>query len=161
MPVIVDRPGESATLPTTRHGARRPVVLGTLAVRVDPNAERMALESALEAGVPLILASMITMPPYAMTIRFAPEYVTFPHEEDLDAVRATAQRAAELGIATELLRITTLHPVQALIELVKEREAGLLVFGPERSMTPRWRFWAAARTIRAKAPCLVWIAPDG
>jgi nucleotide-binding universal stress UspA family protein len=161
MPVILDRPGENATLPTTGHRATRPVVLGTLAVRVDANAERMALESALEAGVRLIVANMISLPPYPMTLRFAPEYVTLPHEEDLDAVRATAQRAAELGIPTELLRITTMHPVQALIELVKEREAGLLVFGPERSKTSRLRFWAAARAVRAKAPCLVWIAPDG
>lgn len=121
----------------------------------------MALESALEAGVPLILANMIMLPPYPMTIRLAPEYVTLPHEEDLDAVRATAQRAAALGIPTELLRVTSRHPVQALIELVQERNAGLLVFGPERSRTSRWRFWAAARTVRAKAPCLVWIAPDG
>jgi len=161
MPVIVDRPGENATLPTVRHRATRPVVLGTLAVRVDVNAERMALESALEAGVPLILANMISLPPYPMTVRFAPEYVTLPHEEDLEAVRATARRAAELGIATELLRVTSLHPVRALIELVKQRNAGLIVFGPERTLTPRVRFWAAARIIRAKAPCLVWIAPDG
>jgi hypothetical protein len=161
MPVIVDRPGEAATPPSVGHGATRPVVLGTLAVRVDANAERMALESALEAGVPLILANMISLPPYPMTIRMAPECVTLPHEEDLDAVRATAERAAKLGIATELLRITSPRPVQALIEVVTQRDAGLLVFGPERSRTSRLRFWAAARMIRSKAPCLVWIAPDG
>jgi hypothetical protein len=121
----------------------------------------MAFESALEAGVPLILASMIQLPPYSMTIRMAPQYVTMPHEEDLDAVRATAQRGAALGIPTELLRVTSIHPIRALIELVQEREAGLLVFGPDRTRTSRWRCWAAARIVRAKAPCLVWIAPDG
>jgi hypothetical protein len=121
----------------------------------------MAFESALEAGVPLILASMIQLPPYSMTIRMAPQYVTLPHEEDLDAVRATARRGAALGIPTELLRVTSIHPIRALIELVQEREAGLLVFGPDRTRTSRWRCWAAARMVRAKAPCLVWIAPDG
>jgi Universal stress protein family len=137
------------------------VLLGTLSVRVDMNAERMALESALEAGVSLIVANMITLPPYPRTFALAPEYVTLPHEEDLEAVRATAARAAALGIATELLRVRTLHPIRALLELAGERDAGLLVFGPERTLTSRWRFWAAARAIRAHAPCLVWIAPNG
>jgi len=161
MPHLLDRPHDTLPRRAVAGGPARPVVLGTLAVRVDESAERMALESALEAGVPLILANMIMLPPYPMTIRMAPQYITLPHEEDLEAVRATAQRAAALGIPTELLRVTSRHPVHALIELVQERDAGLLVFGPERGRTSRWRFWAAARMVRAKAPCLVWIAPDG
>jgi hypothetical protein len=91
----------------------------------------------------------------------APEFVTLPHEEDLEAVRATAERAAVLGIPTELLRISTRRPVTALLELAGEREAGLLVFGPDLSLTPRRRFRAAARRVRRDAGCLVWIAPDG
>jgi len=34
--------------------------------------------------------------------------------------------------------------VTALLELAAEREAGLLVFGPDLSLTPRRRFRAAA-----------------
>jgi hypothetical protein len=132
-----------------------------LAVRVDPSAERVALESALEAGVPLIVANMIMLPAYPMTLILAPEYATLPHEEDLDAVRATAHRAAALGIKTELLRISTQHPVKALLALASERDAGLLVFGPDVRRTNRVRFWAAARKVRRGANCLVWIAPDG
>jgi hypothetical protein len=51
--------------------------------------------------------------------------------------------------------------VTALLELAAEREAGLLVFGPDLSLTPRRRFRAAARRVRRDAGCLVWIAPDG
>jgi hypothetical protein len=91
----------------------------------------------------------------------ARDYATLPHEEDLDEVRATARRAAALGIATELLRISSLRPVKALLELASDRAAGLLVFGPDVSLTPRRRFRAGARAIRRHAPCLVWIAPDG
>jgi universal stress protein family protein len=138
-----------------------PVLLATLSVRVDSNAERMALDSALEAGVNLILANFSVLPPYPTTIVLAREYATLPHEEDLEAVRATASRAAALGIATELLRISTRRPVTALLELVRERQPGLLVFGPELSLLPRWRFRSAARAVRRNAPCLVWIAPDG
>ncbi len=139
----------------------RPVVLATLSVRVDSSAERMALESALEARAELIIANQLPLRPYPMTALMAPDYVTLPHEEDLDAVRATAERAARLGIRTQLLRITTPRPVEALVELIHERRAGLLVFGPDLLRTSRLRFWLAARRIRRRAPCLVWIAPDG
>lgn len=53
------------------------------------------------------------------------------------------------------------RPVMALLELAAEREAGLLVFGPDLSLTPRRRFRAAARRVRREADCLVWVAPDG
>ncbi|MEA2409044.1 MAG: hypothetical protein QOE69_3163 [Thermoleophilaceae bacterium] len=140
----------------------RPVVLATLSVRLDPTAERMAIDSALEAGVPLLLVNVIRLPPYTTTlILMGPEHTTLPHEEDLDAVRATARRAAELGVKTELLRVRTTHPVNALLEVVTERDAGLLVFGPDLGRISRFRFRRAARRIRREAGCLVWIAPDG
>jgi hypothetical protein len=150
----------AATAPAARSRAR-PVLLATLGVRVDPSAERMALESSLHAGAPLILANLSMMPPYPTTMMLAREYATLPHEEDLDAVRATAKRAAALGIATELLRITSRHPLKALVELSHERDAGLLVFGPDLGRISRVRFALAARAVRRNASCLVWIAPDG
>jgi universal stress protein family protein len=140
----------------------RPVVLATLSVRVDPSAERMAIDSALEAGAPLILVNLLKLRNYPTTIALlGAEATTLPHEEDLDAVRETAARAAALGIQTELLRITSKRPIAALLEVLHEREAGLVVFGPDLSRTNRWRFRAAARRVRAEADCLVWVAPDG
>jgi nucleotide-binding universal stress UspA family protein len=140
----------------------RPVVLATLQVRVDPSAERMAIDSAIEAGVPLLLVNLIRLPPYATTmILLGPEQTTLPHEEDLDAVRATARRAAELGVKTELLRVRTTRPVKALLEVAGERDAGLIVFGPHLGRVGRMRFRRAARRIRREATCLVWVAPDG
>jgi hypothetical protein len=133
-------------------------MLATMSVRVDPAAESFALDSALEAGVPLIVANMLLLPAYMTTLMLAREYATLPHEEALDELRATAERAASLGIRTELLRISSRRPLTALLELVAEREPGLLVFGPDRSQMPRRRFRAAARTIRRDAPCLVWVA---
>ena len=137
------------------------MLLATLSVRVDPSAERMAIDSALETGAKLIVANMLVLPPYPLTFMLAPEFATLPHEEDRDAVRATADRAAALGIATELLRVSSRRPVTALLELAGERESGLLVFGPDPALTPRRRFRAAARRVRRDAACLVWIAPDG
>ncbi len=158
---VLDRAGDSTTLPSGARGPARPVVLATLQVRIHPAAERVAVESALEAGVRLIVANMINLPAYHMTAVLAPECATLPHEEDLDALRETAARAAALGIATELLRVRSPRPVRALLELVQERNAGLLVFGPDLERTSRWTFWSASRLIRKHAPCLVWVAPDG
>jgi len=148
--------------PPSRAGlvASGPVVLGTLSVRVDPRAERMATESALEAGVGLIVANMLALGPYPATLMLVgPGGVTLPHEEDLAAVRATAQRAADLGIRTELLRISTRRPVAGLLELAAERRAGLLVFGPDPNRMRPWRLRRAARRVRAGAGCLVWVPP--
>jgi nucleotide-binding universal stress UspA family protein len=140
----------------------RPVVLATLSVRVDPSAERMAIDSALEAGVPLVLVNILRFWLYPTTLALVgPEGLNLPHEEDLDAVRATAARAAELGVKTELLRVTTRRPVQALLEIVAERDAGLLVFGPDLKLTGRLRFRLLARRLRRQASCLIWVAPDG
>jgi hypothetical protein len=138
--------------------APRPVMLATLSVRVDASAEAMAIESALEAGVTLIVANMLVLRPYPATVMLARENVNLPGEEDLDAVRATASRAVELGIRTELLRVSSVRPVRALLELAAERQVGLLVFGPDRARLPRYRFRRAARAVRRHAPCLVWIA---
>ena len=161
MPQLLGR-GPKATMRVPSAPSRaRPVVLATLSVRVDPAAERMALESALEARTKLIIANMLFLPSYPATVTLAREYATLPHEEDLEAVRATAQRAAALGIQTELLRISSRRPVKSLLELVREREAGLLVFGPDLRRTSRLRFWLTARVVREQAGCLVWIAPDG
>src|SRR5690242_13657330 len=110
MAEIIDRPAEGT--PSTATGAApRPVMLATLAVRVDPDAERMAIESALEAGVALIIANMLNLPAFATTMMLAPQYATLPHEEDLEAVRETARRAAAWGIKTELLRIRSPRPL--------------------------------------------------
>lgn len=137
------------------------MVLATLSVRVDPRAERMALDSALESGLPLIIANMLPLPPYPTTVVLARQYVTLPHEEDLEEVRATAHRAAALGIKTELLRITSRRPLTALIELIRERRPGLVVLGPDVRRTSRLLLWIAAWRVRRQADCLVWIAPDG
>jgi len=161
MPTLKDRHEAVTRLPGEPTHAR-PVILATLSVRVDPSAERMALDSALEAGVPLLVVNLIPLPPYVTTlVLHGPEGVTLPEEEDLYALRETAQRAATLGVKTELLRVRTSRPVTALLQVAAERDAGLLVFGPHLELVGRWRFRRAARAVRRKATCLVWIAPDG
>jgi nucleotide-binding universal stress UspA family protein len=161
MPKLRDRHegAERVSVDPTR---ARPVVLATMSVRVDPSAERMAIDSALEAGVPLLIANLLRLRPYPTTIGLlGAQRSTLPHEEDLEAVRSTARRAAAVGLKTELLRVTTTRPVKALLELASERDAGLIVFGPHLGLVGRLRYRAAARRVRREAACLVWVAPDG
>ena len=158
---VIDR-HEGRTERAGENTRKRPVVLGTLSVRVDQAAERMAIESAIEARVPLVIANILWLRPYPATLALlGPEGLNLPHEEDLEAVRATASRAAELGVETQLLRVTTRRPVTALLEIVRERNAGLLVFGPDLKLTGGLRFRLAARRLRREAGCLIWVAPDG
>jgi hypothetical protein len=153
---------DDATTSAAEPTRARPVVLATMAVRVHPSAERMAIDSAIEAGVPLVLVNLIPLPAYTTTmVLLGPEGTTLPHEEALEEVRKTAGRAAELGVKTELLRVRTKRPVRALLEVVSEHEAGLLVFGPDVDRVGRLSFRRAARRVRRDAGCLVWVAPDG
>jgi len=161
MAQLLDRADASIEGRVDAPRSARPVVLATLSVRVDPSAERMALESALETRAALVIANLLPLRPYPMSTILAPDCVTLPHEEDLEAVRATAERAAKLGIRTQLLRISTPRPIEAVLEVVQEQGAGLLVFGPDLRRTSRVLFWLTARRIRRRAPCLVWIAPEG
>ena len=156
-----ERAGDIATA-TLRQGPPRPVVLGTLSVRPDPAAEEMAITRALEAGGRLVVANVVRLPSYPTTLVLAgPGAAVLPHEEDLEAVRATAERAAALGIPTEHVRVAAKRPVRALLEVVRECDAGLLVFGPDLRRMRRGRFRRAAARVRRDAGCLVWVAPDG
>jgi len=65
---------------------------------VDPDAERLAIASCLDAGVPLVLVNAITAPAFPRTIHMG---LLDPTREDYDAVRETAERAAEYGIRVE------------------------------------------------------------
>jgi hypothetical protein len=161
MPLLHQRSGREAVVGdgVSSGAAPRPVVLATLSVRVDPEAERMAIDSALDTRATLIIANMLWLPPHPTTLTLAREVAVLPHEEDLDAVRETAARAAARGIHVELLRISSRRPLAALLELIEERGAGLVVLGPDPRRTPRWWRALAARRIRSRAGCLVWIAP--
>ncbi|HEY2319211.1 MAG TPA: universal stress protein [Solirubrobacteraceae bacterium] len=159
MSTLRQREGTDAPAAAAGGVAPRPVVLATLSVRVDPEAERVAIDSALETRARLIIANMLWLPPYPTTLTLAREVAVLPHEEDLDAVRETAARAAARGLTTELLRISSRRPLAALLELIEERGAGLVVLGPDPRRSPRWWRTIAARRIRRRAGCLVWIAP--
>jgi hypothetical protein len=147
-------------LESERFSPRGPVVLATLASRPHPDAEDAAISAALEAGVQLLIVNAVTIPILPLTLHLVGiQGAIAPEEEDLEAVRASAARAASFGVAVEHVRVATREPVPALAALANERRAGLLIFGPDPKRIGTRRFRAAARQIRRRADCLVLVMP--
>ena len=137
--------------------AGRPVLLATLGVPFDPAASAFAVDAAVEAGEPLIVANVVQLPPLGMSVAMG--YDQLPDRpEEAEALRAPAQLARSLGAEVERLRVRSPRPVEALLQLVSERTPGLLVFGPDRSRIRDRAYRKAASALRQRAACLVWLA---
>jgi Universal stress protein family len=133
----------------------RPVLLATLDVPFDDDAVSFAVDSAVEAGQPLLVVNVaeVQLAPWAL---LGYGYV---ERDDLQrALSAPVELACSLTVPVERLRVCSPHPVDALLEVVAERAPGVLVFGPDRaSLKPRV-YRRAAKKISARASCLVWLA---
>jgi hypothetical protein len=150
---------EAASRVTEATGERtkRPVLLATLGVPFDDEGTRIAVESALEAGQPLVMVNAVELPPLAMSVRMG--YDQLPDgDADTQAYRAPAALAASLGVEVERLRVKSPRPLIALLEVVHERAPGLLVFAPDRRRIKPRRYRKAAAAIRERVNCLVWLA---
>jgi nucleotide-binding universal stress UspA family protein len=140
-----------------RSGISRPVLLATLGVPFDLEAARVAVDAAVETGQPLLVVNAVELPPLAMSVRMG--YDQLPDEpDDAEAFRAPAALAHSLGVEVERLRVRSPRPVDALLELTSERAPGLLVFGPDRKRLRGRRYRKAAKAVRERAACLVWLA---
>jgi len=136
------------------------VILGTLASRPNAEAEDAAISAALEAGAPLVIINAVTLPMFPLTVMLVGLSAAIrPEDEDLAAVRASAERAAALGVPVEHLRVVSRTPTAALIAVANERRAGLLIFGPDPERIGLRKFRSAARKIRKRAECLVLVLP--
>lgn len=152
---------ELATRVGTQRGGRdhdRPVLLATLGVPFDPAAAAFAVDSAVESAQPLLVVNVVELPPLGMSV--AMRYDQLPDApEDEETLRAPAELARALGVEVERLRVKSPRPLAALLEVTAERAPGLLVFGPDRGRMRRRAYRRAARSVRERAACLVWL-PD-
>lgn len=155
-----DRPAvPTPTVETARDSRTRPVVLATMAVPFEPDAFRVALGAAIESRAPLIVVDAVEIPlwPQSLSTRHADTEL----DEDRLCIRETVDQAVALGLVVEHLRVRSPHPVDALLEVTGEREAGLLVFGPDRARLRPRAFARMVRRIRKRASCLLWVAGEG
>jgi hypothetical protein len=139
-----------------RETGLRPVLLATLGVPFDEEATAVAVDSAVEAGLALIVANCVRLPPLPLSVVLGYDQIDDPALTD--AIRRPAELAQALGVEVERLRVKSLRPVEALIELVAERAPGLLVFGPDQKRLRKRVYRAAARALQDRTSCLVWMA---
>jgi hypothetical protein len=147
-------------LASERFAPRGPVVLATLASRPNAEAEDAAIEAALDSGAPLVIVNAVALPMLPLTLYLVGiSGAVRPEDEDLAAVRASAERAAALGLSVQHLRVVARNPIAALTSVAKDRRAGLLVFGPDPRRIGLRKFRSAARKVRKRAECLVLVLP--
>lgn len=148
------RPRSGSTAILQLSGAR-PICLVTLDVPFAPDATSLAVETAVESGQALIVMNVAEVPMLPVSTMLGYEYVGTP---ELDAaLRAPAELAFSLGVSVERLRVCSPHPVSAMLEVISEREPGLIVFGPDQTRLRRRLYRKAAKAVREQAPCLVWL----
>lgn len=156
------RDGPAAPTPsaaTARDSRTRPVVLATMAVPFEADAFRVALGAALESKAALIVVDAVELPLWPQSI--ATRHADTELEADRVCIRETVDQAVALGLTVEHLRVRSPHPVDALLEVAGEREAGLLVFGPDRARLRPRAFARMVRRIRRRSSCLLWVAGEG
>jgi nucleotide-binding universal stress UspA family protein len=137
---------------------KRPVVVATLEAPLVEEAARLGVDTAVEAGQPLLVVNAVEtlLGPCGRALGY--EYVAPPDVEE--SLRAPAVLAHGLGVHVERFCIRSTNPVGALVEFVGERAAGLLVLGPDPARISARRYRRAARKVCDEAPCLVWLAAD-
>jgi nucleotide-binding universal stress UspA family protein len=131
----------------------RPVLLATLDVPFSDDATAFAVDSAVENGQPLLLVNVAEVLPTTYTIL---GYGYVEREDLQQALQKPVELARSLAVPVERLRVCSPHPVAALLEVVAERNPGVLVFGPDRAHLGKRRYRRAERAVRERAPCLVW-----
>lgn len=141
---------EHASLPSS---ADRPVLLATLDVPFSEEATAFAIDSAVENGQPLVLLNVAEVLPTAYTLL---GYGYIEREELQEALQRPAELARSLAVPVERLRVCSPHPIDALLEVVAEREPAVLVFGPDGGHLSGRRYRRAERAVRERASCLVW-----
>jgi hypothetical protein len=135
----------------------RPVLLVTLDVRLDPAATAFGVDSAVEAGQPLVVVNVVASALLPCSTLLGYEYLPRPEVEA--SLRAQSTLARSLGVRVERIRLCSPHPVDALLAFAAERGTGLLVFGPDPAQLRPRRYRKVLRSLERSAACLVW-APD-
>jgi hypothetical protein len=131
-------------------------MLVTLECGFDPEAERIAVTSAVESGVPLVLVDLIDVS-WQPASAIGGSRCARLQPEERAGFRRIAEHAASLGVPTTILHVRTARLVRALRELLAEHRPGLLVFGPSRGRDDH-RARRLARAAREQTGSLVWIA---
>src|SRR5947207_365535 len=149
MPVVQRRRPQAPVLPRGSPG--RPVLLATLDVPFDRAAVVFAVDSAVEQGARLIIANVVEWAPLPLSTIMG--YDELPYTPEMaESLAEPVRLARSLGVEVTRLRVKSLHPIPALLEVVAEQDPGLCGFGADRRRILRLRYWRAARARRRSRP---------
>jgi nucleotide-binding universal stress UspA family protein len=140
--------------------AGRPILLATLGAPFDEEAVGVAVDAAVESGEALIVANITRLEPLGLSMLMGYDALEEFTPDVSRSVRRPARLAAEFGLRVERLRVRSPRPVSALLELVRERQPGLVVFGPDRRRLSRRLYRRATDALCAGIGCLVWLPPE-
>jgi hypothetical protein len=128
-------------------------MLVSLDIGFDDRAIETAIESAIEANSPLLVCLGVQLPvgnANAAARRTMGDPVV---REQIQEILAVARAA---GAKAQMLVYNSPRPLGATIGVIRDREVGLVVFGPHRKRYGRIRFWVHARKLRRSIDCLFW-----
>ena len=140
--------------------AGRPILLATMGAPFDEEAVAVAVDAAVESGEELIVANITRLEPLGLSMIMGYDALEEFTPEVSRSVRRPVRLAAEFGLRVERLRIRSPRPVSALLELVRDRQPGLVVFGPDRRRLSRRLYRRATDALRAGIGYLVWLPPE-
>jgi nucleotide-binding universal stress UspA family protein len=140
--------------------ASRPILLATMGAPFDEDAVAVAIDAAVESGEALIVANITRLEPLGLSVIMGYDALEELTPDVSRSVRRPARLAAEFGLRVERLRVRSPRPVTALLELVGERQPGLVVFGPDRRRLSRRLYRKASVALRAGAGCLLWFPSE-
>ena len=131
---------------------------GAIVVDLPPEEDAELAEPARAAGLDIVRLATPTSDEARLpaVVAHASGFLYYVAITGITGTRAAD--AASVRVAVERLRVRSPRPIDALLELVAERQPGLLVFGPDRSRLSTRRYRKAAKAVREQASCLVWLA---
>jgi Universal stress protein family len=145
---------------TATSAAGRPILLATLGAPFDEEAVAVAVDAAVESGEALIVANITKLEPLGLSMIMGYDALEELTPDVSRSVRRPAQLAAEFGLRVERLRVRSPRPVSALLELVRERQPGLVVFGPDRRRLSQRLYRKAIMALRTGVGYLMWLPPE-
>ena len=116
----------------------------------------MPCAAAIEASRALIVANVVELPALPFSIQMGYDMLDYTPEMEA-SLMAPVELAQAHGLDVERLRVKSFRRVEALIEVTREREAQMLVLGPDRRRVSERLYRKAARAVRERLECLVWI----
>ena len=109
------------------------------------------MQAALESHSQLVVIDAVERPFWPLAASLG--HADLESKDDRERIRELAGHAAAIGLDVEHVRVRSPRPVEALIEIAGERNAGLLVFGPDPArLRPRF-FSRVVKRIRKRASC--------